>query len=137
MVRFNQFLAAVLSVAMLGPMSPSAVAAAQEAPESLVTQVQIDEALRRAAAEEDASRNHIRELLTSESVRRLARSAGLDPDYVEKAAGSVDTLEGEDLERAAGYASELSDRLSGGDVTVSIGLVSLLLIIIIIILLAK
>ena len=137
MVRFNQLLAAVLSVAMLGPMSPSAVAAAQEAPESLVTQVQIDEALRRAAAEEDASRNHIRELLTSESVRRLARSAGLDPDYVEKAAGSVDTLEGEDLERAAGYASELSDRLSGGDVTVSIGLVSLLLIIIIIILLAK
>jgi hypothetical protein len=137
MVRFNQILAAVLSVALLGPIGPAPASAAQTASESLVTQVEIDQALRRAAADEEASRNDIRELLASESVRRLARNAGIDPSTVEKAAGLVDTLEGEDLERAAGYASQLGEGLSGGDVTISIGLVTLLLIIIIIILLAK
>jgi hypothetical protein len=137
MVRFNQFLAAALSVAMLVTTSPRAVAASQEAAKSQVTQIQIDEALLRSSAHEEATRNEIRKVLTSEGVHRLARSAGIDPSYVEKAAGFVDTLEGEDLERAAGYASELSEGLSGGDVTVRVGLVTLLLIIIIIILLAK
>jgi hypothetical protein len=138
MVRFNHFLAAALSVTMLGPIGPRAAAASQEASKSQLTQVQIDEALRRASHDEEAARDEIREVLTSEEVRRLAGRAGIDPDYVEKAASYVDTLEGEDLERAAGYASELGDKLAGGDtVHISIGLISLLLIIIIIILLAK
>jgi hypothetical protein len=138
MVQFNQILAAALSVAMLGPMNPRAVAAYQQVPDSQLTQAQIDAALRQASAGEEAARDEIRDVLTSEGVRRLATRAGVDPAFVEKAAGFVDTLEGEDLERASGYANELSDRLSGGDtVHISIGLISLLLIIIIIILLAK
>src|SRR5262245_26137376 len=86
MVQVNQILAAALSVAMLGPMNPRAVAAYQEVPDSELTQAQIDEALRRATAEEEATRNGIRDVLTSEGVRRLAKNAGIDPAYVEKAA---------------------------------------------------
>ncbi len=138
MVQLNQVLAAILCVLMLGPMSPQLASAAQAVPDSLVTQSQIDDALLRASADEEASRGAIRDLLAREDVRRLAKKAGLNEGYVDKAAGLVDTLEGKDLERAAGYAGELSDRLAGGDtVHISIGLVSLLLIIIIIILLAR
>ncbi len=137
MVRLSKVLAAILSILMVGPVSPQS-AAAQTVPDSLVTQAQIDDALLRASADEKASRDTIRGLLAREDVRRLAKSYGVDVLTVDKAAGLVDTLEGKELERAAGYASELSDRLAGGDtVHISIGLISLLLIIIIIILLAK
>jgi hypothetical protein len=136
MVRLSKVLAAILSLLMAGPVSPSS-AAAQTVPDSLVTQAEIDDALQRASAKEEASRDMIRELLAREEVRRLAKNAGIDVAYVEKAEGLVDTLEGRDLERAAGYAGELGDRLYGGDTVISIGLVTLLLIIITIILLAK
>jgi hypothetical protein len=128
-VQLGKVLAAILSMLMVGPVSPQS-AAAQTVPDSLVTQAQIDDALLRASADEKATRDTIRELLAREDVRRLAKNYRIDALTVDKAAGLVDTLEGRMLERASEYASELSDRLARGDtVQISTDLVSLLLII--------
>ncbi len=128
MVRLSKVLAAILSILMVGPLSAQS-AAAQTVPASLVTQAQIDDALLRASADEEASRDTIRKLLARNDVRRLAKKYRIDALTMDKAAGLVDTLERSELERAAGYANELSDRLAGGDtVQIRMGLVSLIVI---------
>ncbi|MGH9323786.1 MAG: hypothetical protein ACRD3V_28370 [Vicinamibacteria bacterium] len=129
----NEISAVVLSVLMLVPFAPRGVAADQE---SLVSQVQIDDALRRASAEEEAARDTIRALLSREDVRDLATSFGLDVLYLDRTAAAVGALDGPELAEAAAYAADLNDQLAGG-VTITVSLVALLLIVIIIILLAK
>lgn len=136
MKPFCKVLAITLSLSMLGPITPEAVSAAQASQKSLVSKVEIDAALRRASADEEASRDRIRRLLARGDVRGLAKDSGLDSIYLDRAAAVVGTLEGPELEQAATYAAELNDRLAGG-VTITVSLVALLLIIIIIILLAK
>src|SRR5262245_33449250 len=132
MLRISRLLAVILSFLMIGPIGPRTASAALADRQSLVTQSQIEDALLRRSANEEKSRDALRNVLARQDVRRMAKDFGIDVLTVDKAAGLVGTLEGKDLERAAASANELNERLAGGDVTISIGLISLLLIIIII-----
>jgi phage FluMu protein gp41 len=106
------------------------------AQESLVTQQEIEAALRDSVREEESSRETIRTLLNREDVRRLAKASGIGVSLLDRAAAAVGSLEGRELEEAAAYAAQMNDELAGGDtIVISFSLVALLLIIILILVL--
>jgi hypothetical protein len=101
---------------------------------SLATQADLDNAIAKALAQEDAARSTITTLLQRDDVRSMAEGYGLD---VRRAEAAVSTLQGNELQRLSGLATDADAQLAGGDHTVTISLVSVLLIVIIIILLTR
>jgi hypothetical protein len=133
MVGFGKTLAVVLSLLMIGP--GMRVAAAQE---RLVSQQEIEAALRESVLQEESARESIRILLNRDDVRRLAKASGIGVSLLDRAAAAVGSLEGRELEEAAAYAGQVNDELAGGDtIVVSFSLVALLLIIILILVLTN
>jgi hypothetical protein len=100
----------------------------------LATQADLDNAIAKTLAEEDAARSTITTLLQRDEVRSLAEGYGLD---VRRAEAAVSTLEGSELQRLSLLAADANVQLAGGDVILRISLVALLLIVIIVILLAN
>jgi len=100
----------------------------------LSTQADLDNAIAKTLAQEDAARNTITTLLQRDEVRSLAEGYGLD---VRRAEAAVSTLEGSELQRLSLLAADANVQLAGGDTVVSISLVAALLIVIVIILLAS
>lgn len=100
----------------------------------LATQTDLDDAVARTLAQEDAARNTITTLLQRDEVRSLAEGYGLD---VRRAEAAVSTLEGSELQRLSLLAADANVQLAGGDTVITIGLVAALLIVIIIILLVR
>jgi hypothetical protein len=112
-----------------GPLAHSA-----DGVNSLATQSDLDGALGKAVAQEDAARLAITTLLQRDEVRKLAEGHGLD---LRRAEAAVGTLQGDELQRLSLLARDAEAQLAGGDTVIRISLVALLLIIIIVILLAK
>jgi cell division protein FtsL len=121
-----------LLVAVLALSSPLAYSADRSA--DVTTQADLDTAVAKKLAQEDAARATIRGLLQRDVVREMAKSYDLD---LKRADAAVGTLQGDELESLSLQAAQVDSQLSGGDTVISLSLVSLLLIIIIIILLTR
>ena len=100
----------------------------------LATQADLDNAMAKALAREDAARSSITTLLQRDEVRSLAEGYGLD---VRRAEAAVSTLEGAELQRLSLLAADANAQLAGGDQVLRISLIAALLIVIIIILLVQ
>ena len=98
-----------------------------------VVQQDLDQAVSKSLAREDAARSTIATLLQREDVQTLAKVYGLD---LRRAEAAVGTLQGDDLRRVSALAANADSQLAGGATTVTFSLVAVLLIIIIVILLA-
>jgi hypothetical protein len=116
-------------LALSGPLAHSADSVA-----GLATQTDLDNAIVRTLAQEDAARSTITTLLQRADVRSMAESRGLD---VQRAEAAVSTLQGDELQQLSLLAADANTQLSGGDQVVSISLVTLLLIVLIVVLLAN
>ena len=101
---------------------------------SPTTQADLDNAIAKTLAQEDAARSEITSLLQRDDVRTLAEGYGLDTRRAEAAVG---TLQGDELQRLSQLAASADVQLAGGDTVIRISLVALLLIVIIVILLVK
>jgi hypothetical protein len=100
---------------------------------SLATQADLDNAVAQTLGREDAARSTITTLLQREDVRDMAEQHGLD---VRRAEAAVGTLQGDELQRLSALAADANSQLAGGSrVTISVGLVGLLVILIVVILL--
>ena len=100
---------------------------------SVATQADLDGAIAKTLGQEDAARRTITTLLGRDVVRNMAKGYGLD---VRRAEAAVGTLQGDELQRLSLLAANADLQLAGGDRTISISLVTLLLIVIIVLLLA-
>ena len=98
---------------------------------TVATEADLDNALTKALAQEDAARGTITSLLQRDEVRSLAAGYGLD---VRRAEGAVSTLQGEELQRLSLMAAQADMQLAGGEQILRISLVAALLIVIIVIL---
>ena len=78
----------------------------------LATQADLDNAVAKTLAQEDAARNTITTLLQRDEVRSLAEGYGLD---VRRAEAAVSTLEGSELQRLSLLAADANVQLAGGD----------------------
>jgi hypothetical protein len=96
------------------------------------TQADLDHAIAKTLADEDAARGAITALLQRDEVRSVAKSHGLD---LRRAEAAVETLTGAELQRLSLLAADANLQLAGGAQTITISVVTLLLIVIIIILL--
>jgi hypothetical protein len=101
---------------------------------SLATQADLDNAIAKALAQEDAARSTITTLLQRDEVRSMVEGYGLD---VRRAEAAVSTLQGDELQRLSLLAANADLQLAGGDQIISISLVTLLLIVIIVILVTR
>ena len=101
---------------------------------SLATQADLDKAIAKTLGQEDAARSTITRLLQRDEVRSMAEGYGLD---VRRAEAAVSTLQGDELLRLSLLAADADAQLAGGDQTITISLVAVLLIVIIIILLTR
>lgn len=100
----------------------------------LATQADLDNAIAKTLAREDAARGSITTLLQRDEVRSLAEGYGLD---VRRAEAAVSTLEGAELQRLSLLAADANAQLAGGDQVLRISLIAALLIVIIVILLVQ
>lgn len=116
-------------LALSGPLSHGA-----DGVVGLATQADLDNAMAKALAREDAARSSITTLLQRDEVRSLAEGYGLD---VRRAEAAVSTLEGAELQRLSLLAADANAQLAGGDQVLRISLIAALLIVIIIILLVQ
>jgi hypothetical protein len=82
-------------------------------------------------ASQDADRAAIREALARPEVREMASRVGLD---VDRAAASINTLSGTDLERAAGVARDVNQTLVGGASSVTLSTTTIIIILLALIL---
>ncbi len=102
---------------------------------SLATQADLDSAIAQTLEQEDAARGTIITLLRRDDVRGLAQDQGLD---IQRAESAVSTLQGDELQRLSSLATDANAQLAGGDrVTISVGLVGLLVILIVVILVVR
>jgi len=101
---------------------------------SLATQADLDNAIAKTLAQEDAARSTITTLLQRDEVRSMVEGYGLD---VRRAEAAVSTLQGDELQRLSLLAANADLQLAGGDQIISISLVTLLLIVIIVILVTR
>jgi hypothetical protein len=128
--RFSQVACVLVGMLTLsGPLARSADSVA-----SLATQADLDNAITKTLAQEDAARNTITTLLQRDDVRSMAEGYGLD---VRRAEAAVSTLQGDELQRLSLLAADANAQLAGGTTVITISLVSALLIVIIIILLVN
>jgi hypothetical protein len=124
----------VVTCALVGMLALSGPLAHSDGVVSLATQADLDSALAKGLAREDAARGAITTLLHRDEVRGLAEGYGLD---VRRAEAAVGTLQGEELQRLSLMAANADMQLAGGDQVLRISLVALLLIVIIVILLTR
>jgi hypothetical protein len=110
-----------------GPLAHSA-----DSVVGVVTQADLDNAVAKTLAQEDAARGTITTLLQRDEVRSLAEGYGLD---VRRAEAAVGTLDGAELQRLSLLAADANVQLAGGDQVLRISLIAALLIVIIVILL--
>jgi hypothetical protein len=82
-------------------------------------------------AKQDADRAAVREALNRPDVREVAAQTGID---LARLTAAVDTLGGEDLERAAGAARQVNESLVGGASTIVISTTTIIIVLLIIIL---
>ena len=125
MTRLNS-LASCLLVGLLCLSGPKA-----ESADKLVSQTELNLAVSKSQAQDDASRGAITSLLRRSEVKDLASGYGLD---LERAQAAVGTLQGDELKRVSALAASADAQLSGGAQHITISLVAALLIVIIIIL---
>jgi hypothetical protein len=92
----------------------------------------IAQTIDRHAAQHDADRAAIREALSRPEVKEIASSMGLD---LRRANASVATLDGADLEQAAGMARQVNDSLVGGNSSVTLSTTMIIIILLVVILL--
>jgi hypothetical protein len=116
-------------LALSGPLAHSA-----DGVVGLATQADLDNAIAKTLAREDAARSSITTLLQRDEVRSLAQGYGLD---VQRAEAAVSTLEGAELQRLSLLAADANAQLAGGDQVLRISLIAALLIVIIVILLVQ
>jgi len=91
----------------------------------------LDQAVQQRVSQDQADREAIRTFLQNPTVRDVADKAGLSLDKAEAAAS---TLQGDDLQRAAGQARMVNDQLAGGDsITLSTTTIIIILLIVILI----
>jgi hypothetical protein len=120
----------VVMLALFAPLAHSADSVA-----TLATQTDLDNAITQTLGQEDAARSAITTLLQRDDVRAMAAESGLD---VRRAEAAVSTLQGDELQRLSRLAADANAQLAGGDrVTISVGLVGLLVILIVVILLVR
>jgi len=132
MTRRFSFVTCVL-VGMLAASAPLAQSADNSA--SLATQADLDNAIAETLVQEDAARGTITTLLQRSDVRAMAEGHGLD---LQRAEAAVSTLQGDELQRVSSLAADANAQLTGGSrVTISVGLVGLLVILIVVILLTR
>jgi hypothetical protein len=110
-----------------GPLAHSA-----DSVVGVATQADLDNAVAKTLAQEDAARGTITTLLQRDEVRSLAEGYGLD---VRRAEAAVGTLDGAELQRLSLLAADANVQLAGGDQVLRISLIAALLIVIIVILL--
>jgi hypothetical protein len=127
--RFAVTFVLVGALVLSGPLAHSADSVA-----SPTTQADLDNAVTKALAQEDAARGAITTLLQRDEVRSMAAGYGLD---VGRAEAAVGTLQGDELQRLSALAANADAQLAGGDQIIRISLVALLLIIIIVILVTR
>ena len=102
-----------------------------ESSDKVVSQSELNLAVSRSLAQDDASRAAITTLLQRDDVKSLAKDHGLD---LRRAEAAVGTLQGDELQRVSAMAASADTQLAGGAQSVTISLVAALLIVIIIIL---
>jgi hypothetical protein len=83
-------------------------------------------------AKQDANRAAVHEALARPEVQRVAASIGLD---LTRATAAVDTMSGQDLERAASAARDVNQQLVGGASTVVISTTTIIIILLLVIIL--
>lgn len=128
-IRFlATFVCLTLALPAMAPASPTASRTT-----SIAGDAALDDALDARVAEDDAAREHVRDVLLNPEVRALVEALGYD---VTRAESAVDALDGDELAAVQDAAAGLDASLAGGAETVSISLVSLLLIVLIVVLLA-
>lgn len=82
--------------------------------------------------QQDAERAEVREALARPEVRDMAGRMGLD---VNRAAATVDTLAGADLDRAASAARQVNQQLIGGASTITISTTTIIIALLVLIVL--
>jgi len=129
MRKMRGMVGTVLVALMLAPSLASAgQVAAQAAGSQSLAAVAADH-----AAKTQADRKMIMDVLGRQEVRQVAREAGLP---IDKAAGVVATLEGQELAQVAAQAQQVQDALAGGQaITMSVWLIILILLVIILVVL--
>jgi len=120
------FLASALAL-VLAVSSP---AAAQD--RHVVDPGSLTATLADSASKQDADRQAIHEALDRQQVREMAGRMGLDLARVN---ASVDTLNGQDLERVAAAARQTNASLVGGASTLVISTTTIIIILLVVILL--
>ena len=107
----------------------SSLASAQE--RHVVNPAAMAAAVSEHVAKQDADRAAVREALARPEVQEVAAQTGID---LERFTAAVDTLSGDDLDRAAGAARQVNDSLVGGASTVVISTTTIIIVLLIIIL---
>jgi hypothetical protein len=121
-------LAVLLAVLVAAPVA--------NAQQHVIGKSALDPAVQQRVGRDQADRDAIMTLLQQQTVRDIARQAGLS---IDKATAAVATLEGDDLRQVASQARQVNNELAGGATTVVITtttIIIILLIVIIIVLLA-
>jgi hypothetical protein len=117
---------------MSAPLQSSAAAA--ETSPKVVTQAELDAALLRHDAEVSAARSRVRGLLERDDVRAMAEQHGVD---LKRAEAAVSTLSDDEVQSLAAQAAAIETGLAGGELTIQISLVAMLLIVILILVLTR
>jgi hypothetical protein len=122
----------LLAVALVAAMAPASTAAAQD--RHAVSPSTIASAISGRLAEDAAARAAVREALGRAEVGDVATRVGIELDVVR---GAVDTLEGDDLDRAASAARQVNQALVGGqNITFSATTIIIILLVVILIIVA-
>ena len=100
----------------------------------VVDRAAVDQALGAKVLSDESARDAVRTLLARDEVKAMAANMGLD---LRRANTAVSTLQGADLQRVSDRAAVANDMLAGGDQTITVSLVAVLLIVIIIILVSN
>jgi hypothetical protein len=119
-----------LVTALLVPMiSLSSPAFAQE--QHAVTPAMLAAAVDQHSADQDTSRAVVREALNRPEVRETARKAGVDLQRIDSV---LETLTGEDLQRASAAAQQVNQALAGGASTITITTTTLIIVLLLVLL---
>jgi hypothetical protein len=90
----------------------------------------LDQAVQQRVSQDEADREAIRTFLQNPAVRSVADKAGLS---IDKADAAVSTLQGDELQRAAGQARMVNSQLAGGD-SITLNTTTIIIILLIVIL---
>ena len=129
-MKLRELAAATLAIALAFGSQPAFAQAAA----SVVDRAAIDQALGAKVQSDESARDSVRTFLGRDDIKGMAQGMGLD---IRRAATAVSSLEGADLQRVSAQATAANDLLAGGQASITISLVGILLIVIIIILLTK